>query len=141
MKGNTLKLVDIQKAAEKAHPHLEIEFETFADDGKATDRTVTIYNLLRTRESERESIAKEFQIIAKEQATSAEKKLKATGRRVLSNRIAAALRSLAFDKGAFDEMVDGLDADSAEYDITMDQLFVAYAEETQLGEALASDKS
>jgi hypothetical protein len=141
MKGNTLKLADIQKAAEKAHPHLEIEFEVFDKEGKASDRTVTIYNLLRTREADRPAIAKEFQIIAKEQATATEKKLKASGRRVLSNRIAAALRTLASDDKTFDELVAGLDADSAEYDITMDQLFVAYAEETQLGEALALDKS
>lgn len=141
MKGSTLKLSDIQKAAEKAHPHLELEFEVFDEGGKASERVVVIYNLLRTREADRPAIAKEFETIANERATAAEKKSKASGRRVLSNRIAAALRSLASDKKAFDELLEGLDANSAEFDITLDQLFVAYAEETQLGEALASEPS
>lgn len=140
MKGNTLKLADIQKAAEKAYPHLEVEFQTF-DGDKPTDHTVTIYNLLRTRESDRPEIAKELGGIAAERASTQEKKSKTSARRVLSRRIAKALRSLASDKDVFDLLVTSLDEDSAEFDITLDQLFVAYAEETELGEASASDKS
>lgn len=141
MKGTTLKLSDIQKSAQKSNPHFQVDFEINEEDGSTSERSVLLYNILRTREEDRPAIAKEFKQITEDKANAAEKKLKESARRVMSGRIAKALRAVADDKDVFDELLDVLDKNSTEYDITMDQLFISYTEETSLGEALASPNS
>lgn len=136
-----IKLTDIQNAAQKRHPHLELDFELVDKEGKVEEVSLTIYNLLRTKEEERVAIGKEFEAIMNEKMNAQEKKAKQTARRVLTDRMVSALRSLASDKDAFDQLIQSLDRTSTDFDITVDQLYVAYAEETSLGEALASDNS
>lgn len=135
-----MKLSDLQNAARKANPNFTIDFEVM-DNGKdvVEEKTLTFYNILRTKESERKRIAKEFEDLTHER-DEAERSGTSVVRQ-LSERIEQALRAVCSSEDTFDELLLLLDESSAEYDIYMDQLLLKYVEVTRVGEAQPSATS
>lgn len=134
-----MKFADIQAKANQKNPNTTLDIELNGEEV-----SVTLRNVLRLTEEESAQVSEALAVMnasedeIDELLTEEERKLSVS--RLIAARLSTALQAVAEEKELFDQFLDGL-RNTGDFNMWMVELFSAYAEETRLGEASASDGS